>query len=139
MNYLKKMISAIQSGLRTGSLVYLLALLLSIQKSPLSHGNIISVLVMSGLAGLLTLIFEASDRVPFPILRFLHFIGTAGLAAGMMVYNGWGDLVFSWSFGLSFVLIYLFVWLLVYVDSALKTRKINDALAKRRKNKANTL
>ena len=136
MNYLKKMLDAFLKGLQVGSLVYLLAQILSIQHMPATHGNIISVLVMSGLAGLLTLIFEATDFIPFPLLLFIHFIGTAGLAVGMMVYNDWGEFVLGWNFWLAFVLIYLFVWLLVYVDSALKTRKINDALAKRRKNKA---
>lgn len=129
---LKKILIEIQAGLRTGSLVYLLTLLFSIQKSSPTAGNIISILIMSGLIGILSLLFDLTDRISFLLILIFHFIGTASLASGMMVYNGWGDLIFSWNFGLDFVLIYLFVWLLVYLDTLIKTKKINRALKERR-------
>ena len=129
---LKKILIEKQAGLRTGSLVYLLTLLLPIQKSSPTAGNIISILIMSGLIGILSLLFDLTDRIPFLWILLLHFIGTVSLAAGMMVYNGWGELVLGWEFGLSFVLIYLFVWLLVFLDTLIKTQKINRALKARR-------
>jgi len=52
-----------------------------------------------------------------------------------MVYNNWGFLIANWHFWLDFILIYLFVWLFLYLDTNLKTKKINSALAKRRKEK----
>lgn len=88
---MKKVFSAMLSGLRTGSLAYLFVLLFNIQKSPVTKWNIISVLIMSACIGLVSLIFK-SDRFSFLKLLMIHFLLTLGLVAAMMISNDWGNI-----------------------------------------------
>lgn len=131
---IKKCLHAILMGTQTGSAVYLIVLALSIQKNPPTTSNIVSVMVMSGLIGLLSLMLKAvEERFSFLFFLALHFVGVAVLACCFMLYNNWGFLITNWHFWLDFILIYLFVWFLVSVDSIIKTKKINEALKNRRK------
>ena len=133
---IKKCLHAILIGIQRGSAVYLIVLTLSIQKNPPTTSNIISVMVMSGLIGIVSSILKTlEDRFPFLVSILLHFASVAVLACCFMVYNNWGFLIFNWHFWLDFILIYLFVWLFLYLDTNLKTKKINSALAKRRREK----
>ena len=112
----KKILIGMQDGLRTGSLVFLLV-----------------VLLVSALIGVASYIFDATDRFPFPFLLFCHFVVTATIVCLTVICNGWGNMLFGWFFWLNFVLIYLLVWFLISVDSMIKTKKINEALKNRRK------
>lgn len=131
---MKKVFSAMLSGLRTGSLTYLLVLLFDIQKSPVSKSNIISILVMSAAIGLVSLIFE-SERFSFLLLLIVHCSVTLGLVSAMMVYNGWQDVLLHPRFWLEYFLIYVIIWCFVRLDIYLKTQKINQALSKRQHSK----
>ncbi|MGT2949421.1 DUF3021 domain-containing protein [Streptococcus devriesei] len=131
---MKKVFSAMLSGLRTGSLTYLLVLLFDIQKSPVSKSNIISILVMSAAIGLVSLIFE-SERFSFLLLLIVHCSVTLGLVSAMMVYNGWQDVLLHSRFWLEYFLIYVIIWCFVRLDIYLKTQKINQALSKRQHSK----
>ena len=129
---MKKVFSAMLSGLRTGSLAYLFVLLFNIQKSPVTKWNIISVLIMSACIGLVSLIFK-SDRFSFLKLLMIHFLLTLGLVATMMISNDWGNILLLPSFWIDFLLIYIIIWGSVRLDVYLKTQKINQALSKRHK------
>lgn len=131
---MKKVFSAMLSGLRTGSLTYLLVLLFDIQKSPVSKSNIISILVMSAAIGLVSLIFE-SERFSFLLLLIVHCSVTLGLVSAMMVYNGWQDVLLHPRFWLEYFLIYVIIWCFVRLDIYLKTQKINQALSMRQHSK----
>ncbi|MDO4667133.1 MAG: DUF3021 domain-containing protein [Streptococcus sp.] len=125
---MRKILKNMIAGVRTGSAVYLLAVVLHIQKNTLS--SIYSVLVVSALIGLLSQIFEI-ERLSFLSCLILHFIGTSIL---VLSFNGWSYLaVTSIYFWVNFVLIYLFIWACVYLDNYLKTQKINLVLKKRNK------
>lgn len=125
---MRKILKNMIAGVRTGSAVYLLAVVLHIQKNTLS--SIYSVLVVSALIGLLSQIFEI-ERLSFLSCLILHFIGTSIL---VLSFNGWTYLaVTSIYFWVNFVLIYLFIWACVYLDNYLKTQKINLVLKKRNK------
>lgn len=125
---MRKILKNMIAGVRTGSAVYLLAVVLHIQKNTLS--SIYSVLVVSALIGLLSQIFEI-ERLSFLSCLILHFIGTSIL---VLSFNGWSYLaVTSIYFWVNFVLIYLFIWACVYLDIYLKTQKINLVLKKRNK------
>ena len=133
---IKKYLHALLMGIQTGSAVYLIVLAFSIQKHPPTTSNIISVMVMSGLIGIVSSILKTlEDRFSFLVSMLLRFAAVAVLVCCFMVYNNWGFLIASWHFWLDFILIYLFVWLFLYLDTNLKTKKINSALAKRRKEK----
>ena len=122
-----------QDGLRTGSLVFLLVALFSGKTFLLTPSSILSVLLVSALIGVASYIFDATDRFPFPFLLFCHFVVTSTIVCLAVICNGWGNMIFGWSFWLKFISIYLLVWFLVSVDSMIKTKKINEALKNRRK------
>ena len=133
---IKKCLHAILMGIQTGSAVYMIELALSIQKNPHTKSNIVSDMVMSGLIGIINSILKTlEDRFSFSVSVLLHFVAVAVLVCCFMVYNNWGFLIANWHFWLDFILIYLFLWLFHYLDTNLKTKKINSALAKRRKEK----
>ena len=129
----KKILIGMQDGLRTGSLVFLLVALFSGKTFVLTPSSILSVLLVSALIGVASYIFDATDRFPFPFLLLCHFVVTATIVCLVVICNGWGSILFGWSFWLNFVLIYLLVWFLISVDSMIKTKKINKALKNRRK------
>ena len=129
----KKILIGMQDGLRTGSLVFLLVGLFSGKTFSLTSSSILSVLLVSALIGVASYIFDATDRFPFPFLLLCHFVVTATIVCLAMFCNGWGNMIFGWSFWLKLILIYLLVWFLVSVDLMIKTKKINEALKNRRK------
>ena len=87
---IKKSLHAILMGIQTGSAVYLIVLALSIQKHPPTTSNIVSVMVMSGLIGLVSSILKTlEDRFSFLVSILLHFVAVAVLACCFMVYNNW--------------------------------------------------
>ena len=109
---IKKCLHAILIGIQTGSAVYLIVLALSIQKNPPTTSNIVSVMVMSGLIGIISSMLKTlEDRFSFSVSMLLHFAAVAVLVCCFMVYNNWGFLIASWHFWFNFILIYLFVWL----------------------------
>ena len=99
---MKKIATSMLEGLRTGSLAYLLVLAFRIQESPVTTSNILSILIMSALIGLFSLLFEI-ERFSYLVQLMIHFI-----------------------------VIYILIWLFVRLDIYLKTKKINEALLKRR-------
>ena len=129
----KKILIGMQDGLRTGSLVFLLVGLLSGKTFLLTPSSILSVLLVSALIGVASYILDATDRFLFLFLLFCHFVVTATIVCLAVICNGWGNMIFGWSFWLKLILIYLLVWFLVSVDSMIKTKKINEALKNRRK------
>ena len=129
----KKILIGMQDGLRTGSLVFLLVALFSGKTFLLTPSSILSVLLVGALIGVASYIFDATDRFPFPFLLFCHFVVTSTIVCLAVICNGWGNMIFGWSFWLKLILIYLLVWFLVSVDSMIKTKKINEALKNRRK------
>ena len=129
----KKILIGMQDGLRTGSLVFLLVGLFSGKTFLLTPSSILSVLLVGALIGVASYILDATDRFPFLFLLFCHFVVTATIVCLAVICNGWGNMIFGWSFWLKLILIYLLVWFLVSVDSMIKTKKINEALKNRRK------
>ena len=77
---IKKCLHAILMGIQTGSAVYLIVLALSIQKHPPTTSNIISVMVMSGLIGLISSMLKTfEDRFSFSVSVLLHLAAVAVL------------------------------------------------------------
>ena len=121
-------------GLRTGSLAYLLVLAFRIQQSSVTTINIISILIMGALIGLFTLLFEV-DHFSYLLQLTIHFFLTLMVVSVMMVYNGWAFNMARTEFWLDFIVIYILIWLFVRLDIYLKTKKINEALVKLRRNR----
>ncbi len=128
---MKKIATSMLEGLRTGSLAYLLVLAFRIQESPVTTSNILSILIMSALIGLFSLLFEI-ERFSYLVQLMIHFFLTLMVVSAMMVYNGWAFNLVRTEFWLDFIVIYILIWLFVRLDIYLKTKKINEALLKRR-------
>ena len=128
---MKKIATSMLEGLRTGSLAYLLVLAFRIQESPVTTSNILSILIMSALIGLFSLLFEI-ERFSYLVQLTIHFFLTLMVVSVMMVYNGWAFNLARTGFWLDFIVIYILIWLFVRLDIYLKTKKINEALLKRR-------
>lgn len=128
---MKKIATSMLEGLRTGSLAYLLVLAFRIQESPVTTSNILSILIMSALIGLFSLLFEI-ERFSYLVQLMIHFFLTLMVVSVMMVYNGWAFNLARAEFWLDFIVIYILIWLFVRLDIYLKTKKINEALLKRR-------
>ena len=122
---MKKIATSMLEGLRTGSLAYLLVLAFRIQESPVTTSNILSILIMSALIGLFSLLFEI-ERFSYLVQLTIHFFLTLMVVSVMMVYNGWAFNLARTEFWLDFIVIY------IRLDIYLKTKKINEALLKRR-------
>ena len=131
---MKKIVVSMLEGLRTGSLAYLLVLAFRIQESQATTANIISILIMSALIGLFTLLFEV-DHFSYLLQLTIHFFLTLMVVSVMMVYNGWAFNLARTEFWLDFIVIYILIWLFVRLDIYLKTKKINEALVKLRRNR----
>lgn len=131
---MKKIVVSMLEGLRTGSLAYLLVLAFRIQQSPATTANIISILIMSALIGLFTLLFEV-ERFSYLLQLTIHFFLTLMAVSTMMIYNGWAFNLGRAEFWLDFIVIYILIWLFVRLDIYLKTKKINEALVKLRRNR----
>jgi len=96
---IKKCLHAILMGIQRGSAVYLIVLALSIQKNPPTTSNIVSVIVMSGLIGIISSMLKTvEDRFSFSVSMLLHFVAVAVLVCCFMVYNNWGFLIANWHF-----------------------------------------
>ena len=128
---MKKIVVSMLAGLRTGSLFYLLVLAFRIQESQATTANIISILIMSALIGLFTLLFEV-ENFSYLLQLTIHFFLTLIVVCVMMIYNGWAFNLVRAEFWLDFIVIYILIWLFVRLDIYLKTKKINEALLKRR-------
>lgn len=127
----KRIARMVITGIGMGSFMYLLALAAGFQESMPSPKNIVSIWVMSGLIGILTLLF-ATDRLSFLTALLLHIVGVTLLVLAMAIFNGWSSWVASPAFWSELVGIYAAVWAVERVQQYLSVTRINQALAARR-------
>lgn len=86
-----------------------------------------SVLIISGLIGLLSMIFETD--LPMSLAVAIHFIGTFALFIVMALINP------RWLINIStivmFVFIYMVIWLICLLEQKKTVARINDRIKKR--------
>ncbi|VDG19629.1 DUF3021 domain-containing protein [Lactiplantibacillus mudanjiangensis] len=131
---MNKVLRYAMQGAGYGSVAYLLLLASHLENWPHSSGRIVSVLLMSAAIGILTLVFD-SDRLSFLAALGIHFVGTFVLVIGMLSYQGvptnWPAAGAIWSFGWSYIVIYVGIYAVVRFNQHLRVTKINQALLKR--------
>lgn len=98
--------------------------------------NVLSVLIISGLIGVLTLVFDL-DRWAYFVELLIHFFGTFSLILLMMWLNHWLVAQNLLGFIISFLLIYLIILLTVELKISFDIKRVNNKLAERHKNKGN--
>lgn len=128
----RKIWFAMVEGVKVGAVAYLIVLAMQLQPTPVTPSNIVSMLIMSAFIGLVSLIFK-TDYFSLLVSGLLHFIGVSVVVILGMLYNGWD--VLAVPFWLNFIGMYIVIWIVVLINNAIRTRKINDRLSELRKKK----
>ncbi|MBC6341587.1 DUF3021 domain-containing protein [Lactobacillus kimbladii] len=129
MRKLSNFINYFFTGVGFGAATYLIILTFASPSIPTRLG-VISVFIISGLIGILSMIF-AMD-VPTAIAFSVHIIGTFLLVLLMCWINKWP--INFWLVGV-FVLVYIVIWLIVILSQVHTVNKINSRIKKRNSKK----
>ncbi|MFC6323006.1 DUF3021 domain-containing protein [Companilactobacillus baiquanensis] len=120
-------------GVLLGSFSFLLILLFS-DGMLVESKSVLSLFLFSGLIGLVSMIFK-TEWFNFPIRLLIHLLVTIVIVCLMMYFAGWWNLIVVEhipSFGITFALIYIVVWIMLYLADVTNTKKINDVIQKRK-------
>ncbi|WP_203638224.1 DUF3021 domain-containing protein [Levilactobacillus wangkuiensis] len=121
-------------GVGYGAVAYLLLIAFSVAPTNVFPKNVVSLLLVSGAIGVLSMIFDSDhEEVAWPLAFGIHFVGTAALILGLMFYNNWSIGIFFW---VEFVVIYVVIWAVVMLNQHLRVSQINQALKQRAKHKS---
>lgn len=113
------------TGVGYGAITYLIVTTFLYVGMVPTKKEVISVFIVSGLIGLLTIIFE-SDLAILPSL-VLHLLGTFLLFLLMVWINHW---TITWLTFLIFLVVYLIIWLICIMEQRKSINKINSQLKK---------
>ncbi|MEX2785058.1 DUF3021 domain-containing protein [Streptococcus sp. H49] len=116
-------------GVGFGGLSYSAALVLNGAENQ-TVAQIVNVVWISGLIGLISMIFEL-ERPNFAWQLFLHFLGVCGLVGLLNYLNNLTSDVFDLSFLGKYAAIYLIIWIVVYFVFYNRVRHINRKLQER--------
>lgn len=129
---LRKMIIYYLIGVGFGGLIYIVSLW-SVSASQQTVGQITNVVLLSGLIGLISMIFE-SDSLPFTVQLVIHFVLVYAVIL-LMNWLGGNDVLWNWLFFGNFILTYLVVWAVVYYTFYRRVSNINRKLAEKKRSK----
>lgn len=133
MGQIRQFFQYFLTGLEHGSTIYLVFLLFQLPSSVPTAMNIVTMMVMSGLIGLLSFLFRA-EWAPFWVLVLIHMSLTFSIVLGAMVVNAWvvwRSPTYWLEFIGSYLIIYLIVWGMLFVTNQVQVKVINEALKKR--------
>ncbi|EEW53264.1 DUF3021 domain-containing protein [Limosilactobacillus antri] len=124
---MKRILRRFLKGLAIGSTTYLVFLTIHFQPMLPTAFNTISVMVISGLIGVATFIFQTD--LNYFVALIVHFIITVLLVAIMIVVNHWGITLQSlWLI----VIAYVVIWIVLRLQQERDVREINAKLNKRK-------
>ena len=129
MRKLSNFINYFFTGVGFGAATYLIILTFAFPDVPTRLG-VISVFIISGLIGILSMIF-AMD-VPPAIAFCVHIIGTFLLVLLMCWINKWP--INFWLIGV-FISVYIVIWLIVILSQVRIVKEINSSIKKRNEKK----
>ncbi|WP_025024923.1 DUF3021 domain-containing protein [Companilactobacillus nodensis] len=130
MNKLFKAMRYFLIGVLLGSFSFLLIGLFQGGITATVRG-IISLFFFSGLIGIVSMIFE-TDWFNFPIRLLIHMVITIIIVGLMMFTAGWQIINHKLDFIFTVVIMYAIVWLIMYLSDIVGTKKINEAIRKRK-------
>ena len=125
MRKLSNFINYFFTGVGFGAATYLIILTFASPSIPTRLG-VISVLIISGLIGILSMIFAID--VPPAIAFSVHIMGTFLLVLLMCWINKWP--INFWLVSV-FVLVYIVIWLIVILSQRQTVKEINSSIKKR--------
>ena len=124
---MKRILRRFLKGLAIGSTTYLVFLTIHFRPMLPTAFNTISVMVISGLIGVATFIFQTD--LNYFVALIVHFIITVLLVAIMIVVNHWGITLQSlWLI----VIAYVVIWIVLRLQQERDVREINAKLNKRK-------
>ena len=124
---MKRILKRFLKGLAIGSATYLVFLTIHFQPMLPTALNTVSVMVISGLIGVATFIFQTD--LNYFVALIVHFIITVLLVAVMIVVNHWGITLQSlWLI----VVAYVIIWIALRFQQESDVREINAKLNKRK-------
>ncbi|MDM5248790.1 DUF3021 family protein [Lysinibacillus sp. G4S2] len=92
-----------------------------------SEAEIIGVLIISACAGIFTIIFEI-EKINYLFALVIHFIMMFLVVFSISFYNKWTDNFLSADFLGSFLLIYLFAWIITLIKTKKDANELNNLL-----------
>ncbi|AXQ79389.1 DUF3021 domain-containing protein [Streptococcus chenjunshii] len=116
-------------GVGLGGLSYSATLVLNGAENQ-TVAQIVNVVWISGLIGLISMIFEL-ERPNFAWQLFLHFLGVCGLVALLNYLNNLTSDIFDLSFLGKYAATYLIIWIVVYFVFYNRVHHINRKLQER--------
>ena len=125
MRKLSNFINYFFTGVGFGATTYLIIITFASPSVPTRLG-VISVLIISGLIGILSMIFAID--VPPAIAFSVHIMGTFLLVLLMCWINKWP--INFWLVGV-FVLVYIVIWLIIILSQRQTVKEINSSIKKR--------
>ncbi|PFB13697.1 DUF3021 domain-containing protein [Bacillus cereus] len=127
-----KLKNRLYSGLGIGSLVYMIVLLSKNNTIFITQAEIISVLIISACAGILTFVFDI-ERISYLFALVIHFFMMFLVVYCISVYNHWIEIFPTTDFLGGVFLIYVFSWLISFLNTKKDAKELNMLL----KNKKN--
>ncbi|MGM9892646.1 DUF3021 domain-containing protein [Limosilactobacillus sp.] len=124
---MQKLFRRFCTGIGFAATTYLVMLTLQFQRTMPTMRNTTSVLIVGGLIGLLSLIFDTDLSYLAALLT--HFILTVILASIMIAINHWHLNLASF---LMIVLIYVIIWGITRINQDHDVRQINQKLRNRK-------
>lgn len=117
------------TGIGYGAITYLCFLTFVYAKTAPTVKGVISVFTLSGLIGILSMIYRSD--IPLTIAIGIHFVGTIGLFMIMILINHW---YFNIAVLIIFILVYMIIWIISIFSQKQAIERINQKLKKRKAN-----
>lgn len=118
------------TGLGYGAACYLCILAFANPGVAPTKTGVISVFILSGLIGILSMIFRTD--LPLTIAIAIHLIGTFILFLIMALINNW---IVNLETIIFFILTYVIIWTICFLEQKRSLHKINERIKSRNKNK----
>ncbi|MFD3449310.1 DUF3021 domain-containing protein [Microbacteriaceae bacterium 4G12] len=118
------------AGLGTGSFVYMI-ILLSRNTISITHAEIISALIISACAGILTYVFDI-ERISYLFALAIHFFLMILIVYLTALCNHWIETFPTVDFIKGILLIYIFSWLLSFSKTKKDAKELNMLLKNKR-------
>lgn len=127
---IKEILRHVIHGFGYGSFIYMICIIFFSEQTHVDATNTLTVLVMSGLIGILSMIFDV-EQFSYLVALILHFIGTLMITLGAASLTlGLHEVLYAPTFWFSFLTIYVAVWVFIKINLRLKVERVNESIVK---------
>ena len=127
---IKEILRHVIHGFGYGSFIYMICIIFFSEQTHVDATNTLTLLVMSGLIGILSMIFDV-ERFSYLVALILHFIGTLMITLGAASLTlGLHEVLYAPTLWFSFLTIYVAVWVFIKINLRLKVERVNESIVK---------